>query len=99
MSVRNEELIAATTGAVTSGGFTVVGTATVMASALASGETVTIQQTHNGTDWQDTSLNLVSQVITLGHTAITLLGPGKFRCVKSVTAGSVGVNLWITEAM
>lgn len=98
MGIRNKEIIAPSTGEVTSGAFNVLGTQAVNAGILTSGESVKIQYTHDGSDWQDLYLNGVLQELTTDHSVITIQGPGLFRCVKSVTAGSVGVNLWITGA-
>lgn len=98
MGIKNKEIIAATTGAETSSGFTVLGTQTVNAGVLLAGESVLIEYTHDGTDWQNLILNGILQEITEKHSAITILGPGLFRCVKSITASPVSVNLWITGA-
>ena len=94
MSVQNTELIASTTSAATSAGFFTVRTAVIMANPLSDGESITVQQTLDGSTWQDMTLNGVSQQITATHTLITLTGPGKFRITKSVTASPVSVNLW-----
>lgn len=94
MSVSNTELISAKTDAETSAGFFTVRTAVIMADALVDSETITVQQTHDGSTWQNMTLNGVSQQITATHTLITLTGPGKFRVIKSVTASPVSVNLW-----
>ena len=98
MAVRNKELIPSTTSAVTSTRFSVGGTITVMCGELIAGENITIQQTHNGTEWQTIILNGISQTITLDHTQITINGPGMFRCLKSETASAISVNLWKTDA-
>ena len=99
MSVFNKEIIAATTGAVTSNGFSTLGTITIMADALTNrAERVTLQQTRDGVTWIDVKLNGVVQALTRKHTQITVSGPGKFRVVKTVTATSVGVTLWRTES-
>lgn len=98
MGIRNKEIIAPATGEVTSGAFSVFGTQAVTADVLGTGESVKIQYTHDGEVWQDLYLNGVLQKITSDHSIITMQGPGLFRCIKSVTASSVGVNLWITGA-
>ena len=98
MGIRNKEIIAQSTGEVTSGAFSVLGTQSVNADVLEDGESVKIQYTHDGAVWQDLYLNGVLQEITSEHSIITMQGPGLFRCVKSVTVGLVGVNLWITGA-
>lgn len=98
MGIRNKEIIAPATGEVTSGAFSVLGTQSVNADVLGDGESVKLQYTHDGLVWQDLYLNGVLQEITSEHSIITMQGPGLFRCVKSITGSTVGVNLWITGA-
>ena len=99
MSVVNEEIIAPTTEAATSGQFNTIGTSTVMADALVGRtEKITLQQTRDGTNWLDVLLNGVVQTIDRKHTQLTISGPGLYRVVKSVTASPVGVTLWETGA-
>ena len=97
MSVVDREIIAATTDAATSGKFNTIGTQCVMCGVLVDDETVTLEQTHDGSTWQTCRLNGVDQVIDINHTMLPISGPGVFRCVKSVTASPVSVMLWETE--
>lgn len=97
MSVKDETLIEATTEADSSKKFKTVGTHTIMCDALLVDEFVIIQQTHDGSTFQNVILNGITQAIDIKHTLITLIGPGVFRVVKSVTASPVKVVRWITE--
>lgn len=99
MSVVDNEIIEATTDAVTSGQFNTIGTQTVMADTLVGrSEKVTLQQTRDGTNWIDVMLNGVVQTIDRKHTQLTISGPGLYRVVKTTTASPVGVTLWETGA-
>jgi len=97
MSTKNVEIIAATTLLAFSLPFQPVGTVTITAGALEDDEGVQIQYTHDGTEWQSLYLNGVLQEITNKHSFITIVGPGKFRCLKSSTVSPVSVNIWETE--
>lgn len=85
------ELIAATTAAAQSSGFTTIRTRTVMARGLAGAETVTLQQSDDGTNWYDVILDGVTQELSVTHTLLTIIGPGHFRMDKSATVASVSV--------
>lgn len=98
MSSWDELLIAATTTGLISPEFVTVGSETIVAGVLGYGEGIKIQYTHDGTVWQDLYLNGVLQEITEMHSLITLVGPGKFRVVKSITANAVSVVRWRTES-
>ena len=97
MSVRTREIIAATTGIVTSVAFAPVGVATVTAGAFAVNEGVKVQFSHDAVTWQDLYLNGVLQEIDASHTMITIMGPGMFRCVKSLSVAAYSVTLWESE--
>lgn len=98
MGVNNKEIIPATTNSATSSGFVAKGTQTVNTGELGEGESVYVEYTHNGIDWQPLYLNGILQEITPEHSVLTVNGPGKFRCVKSTTAASISVNIWYTGA-
>jgi hypothetical protein len=98
MSVRKNEIIAATTEEVTSHKFTGDGTKSVTCGELAAGETVTLQYTHDGTEFKTLRLNGSDQVIDENHSILTINGPGSYRVIKSATAAAVSVCLWETEA-
>lgn len=98
MSAWDTEISPAATAALISDEFAVQGTITVTAGVLAVGEGVLIQYTHDGTTWQDMYINGVRQEITSQHSVISLNGPLKMRCVKTVTANPVSVVIWRTEA-
>ncbi len=98
MSVRNREVIAPTSLPATSSAFSPVGVSTINAGVLAPNEGVKIQYSNDGSIWQDLYLDGILQEIVPLHSLITIDGPGIFRCVKSATIASVGVNLWETEA-
>lgn len=94
MSITNKLLIPETTGAANSAAFDTIRTVVIMAGALVSDETVTVDQTHDGVTWRAMTLNGVVQQLTATHSLITLSGPGKFRVVKSATASAISVNMW-----
>ena len=99
MSVVDIELIPATTSQATSRSFNTIGPRTIIAGPLlGDGEGVKIQVTHDGVIWQDFYLNGVLQELLPKHTMITILGPGLFRVIKSVTASPVSVVYWISES-
>lgn len=98
MSVKDEILIEATTEAAASKRFKTVGTHTIMSTPLSNdSEFIIIQQTHDGSTFQNCVLNGVTQAIDTKHTMITIVGPGVFRVVKSSTASPVKVVRWISE--
>ena len=97
MSIRNKELIPATTSLAFCSPFNVLGSATLTCSALGSGEGVQLQYSNDGTDFQTLYLNGVLQELTTEHSILTITGPGKYRVLKSVTASAVSVYLWETE--
>lgn len=100
MSIRNETIINATTSLAFSKEFSVLGCATITAGPLAVNEGVQIQYSNNGLDWYSLYLNGILQEITAEeHSIITVHGPGKFRCLKSVTASACSVNLWESETV
>lgn len=99
MSVFQEEIIAATQAAVTSGRFNTIGTLSIMADEMSSkSETIVLQQTRDGVNWTPVMLNGVTQALTRKHNQLTISGPGLYRLVKSVTVNPIGVTLWRTEA-
>ena len=98
MSVKDETLIEATVDAEASNAFKTVGTHTVMCTPLIDLEFVVLQQTHDGSTFQNVILNGITQTLDVNHTMITVVGPGVFRAVKSVTASPVKVIRWISEA-
>lgn len=98
MSSWDELLLAATTTGLISPEFVTVGSETIVAGDLGDDEGVKIQYTHDGSLWQDLYLNGVLQEITQKHSLITLVGPGKFRVVKSETVNAVSVVRWRTES-
>ena len=95
-----EEILAETTSAVASSAFGIgPKEATITATALGAGETVDIQIGHQQTpgddvDWQDLFRSGTQQIITDTNNSVTVLGPGKFRVNKSVTAAATSVNIW-----
>jgi len=97
MSVRNKEIIAATTNLAFSLPFQPIGMATITAGTLGENEGVQIQYSNDGINWQSLYLNGVLQEITAEHSMITIAGPGKFRCLKSATVNAVSVNIWGSE--
>lgn len=98
MSTRRTEIIEATTNAATSEEFSPLGTVTITAGTITCCEGVKIQYTNDGVIWQDLKLNAVVQEISVDHSIITILGPGKFRCLKTETLVPVSVNIWESEA-
>jgi hypothetical protein len=99
MSVVDIEILAATTDQATSDDFLSPGPSTICASGIfGDDEGAKIQFTHNGSVWQDHYLNGVLQEIDSKHTMITVLGPGKFRVIKSATVGAIGIVRWWSEA-
>ena len=94
MSAVNKEVIAPITAAATSPAFNTNGVFTVMADTLGDDESVTLEQSRDGTNWQEIKLNGVVQIIDSSHNQITISGPGLFRVVKSVTVAAVGVTIW-----
>lgn len=97
MSTSNKTIIEATTELAFSGAFQPVGTLTITAGVLNSEEGVQLQYTHDGSTWQPLYLNGILQEITTAHSLITVVGPGKYRCLKSATTNPVSVTLWGTE--
>ena len=85
-------------GAAVSNKFNTVGTQTVMSGPLVAGETVTVEQTHDGVVFQTCRLNAANQTLDQDHTMLTILGPGVFRVVKSETSNPVSVMIWETES-
>ena len=99
MSVRSETLIPATIALSYSKSFNVVGSRTITAGPLAEDEAVRIEYSYNGVDFEPLYLNGVLQEIDLKHSLITIYGPAKFRCLKTVTASACGVYAWDSEAI
>lgn len=97
MSVELRTLIEATTALAYSQSFTVVGTGTITAGPLATGEGVQLQICYDGTNWTAIYLNAVLQEITDEHLYLSVTGPMKLRCLKSVTASACSVHLWEQE--
>ena len=96
-----KEILAEITDAVASDAF-VIGPqeATITTTALGAGETVEIQIGHQQTpgddvDWQDLFRAGTQQTIDDTNNSVTVLGPGKFRVNKSVTADATSVVLWV----
>lgn len=98
MSVKAVEILSPTTNLAYTPPFQVVGSVSIVAGPLVSGEGVQIQYTYDGSNWDSLSLNGVLQEIDPDHTTITVNGPAKLRCLKSVTASPCGVYVWESEA-
>ena len=93
MSVR--EILAATASATQSDAFWVgPKEITITTTALGAGETADVQITHDGTTWQDLYRAGTLQSLDSTNNAVTVLGPGKFRVNKSITASVTSINLW-----
>lgn len=89
-------LLAAQTGAITTGEFTLDqgSELTIVSNPLAGVETVTIQIYDNAkAAWYDLTLDGKKQTLDLNTNAIQIYGIGVYRCVKSVTAATVGVSI------
>lgn len=99
MSVRSETIIPATTSLAYSQPFNVIGSRSITAGSIAIGEAVRIEYSYNGSDFEPLYLNGVLQEIDAKHSLITIYGPGKFRCLKTVTASPCGVYAWDSEAI
>lgn len=97
MSVKATEILSPTASLAYTAPFQVVGSVSVVAGPLVTGEGVQVQYTYDGTNWSSLLLNGVLQEIDPDHTIITVNGPAKLRCLKSVTASPCGVYLWESE--
>ena len=98
MSAYPETIIPDTTNGIISiekgatGGITIVATDT-----LGDDEAIKVQITADGSTWYDLYINGMLQEITPEHSVLSIHGPIKIRCVKTVTASAIGVVIWRTE--
>lgn len=96
MSVAQQIIVAAQTGAKTSDPFqqsVADGQCTIVAGGLGASETVTVQIQDASGNWQNVPAAIAPQ-LTSTVTAAVLTAPGIYRVVKTATAGSVGVALY-----
>ncbi len=98
MSVVDETIIQDNTIQVTSPSFSSEQVCTICASGIfGEDEGAKVQHTHDGNTWQDLYLDGVLQEIDSTHTMLTILGPGKFRVIKSATASPIAIVRWWSE--
>jgi hypothetical protein len=67
---------------------------TLVAKGLAAGETVDLQISYDGVDYEDCWAENTQLQLSTTNNPVTVYGPGMFRVVKNVTAGAAGVAKW-----
>jgi hypothetical protein len=96
MSVAQQIILGATTGAVNSAPFSqsaADGPCTLVAGGLGASETATVQIQDAAGNWQNAPAALAAQM-TQTVPAVVLTAPGIYRVVKTATAVAVGVALY-----
>lgn len=70
---------------------------TLFASGLGAGEEIPLYITHNGTTWTEVHEEGTQTKLTNTNTVVRITGAGNYRVSKGITAGAVGVHMFIDK--